>query len=419
MIAHAPRPATPDSATAARRSPVLRTLAAAGSSIVSFFDSHQRTGERPDRPGDQWLLPVPFLLLNLSVLFVFVVGVSWVAVGVAAFLYVIRMFGITAGYHRYFSHRAYKASRPMQFVLAFLGNTAAQRGPLWWAAHHRHHHAHSDSPQDSHSPLQKGGFWNSHMLWWGRRKHIRPRLELVKDLTKYPELVFLDRFDAIAPVTLAVGTFVLGAALEAFAPGLGTNGWQMLVWGFVISTVVLFHGVATINSLSHVYGKRRFNTTDDSRNNGLLALVTLGEGWHNNHHHYPNSARQGFYAREIDLSFYGLKALEAAGLVHDLKPVPARILADGLARDAATREGRYVEGARPVIRRGTHPAPTVVSNPQPTPATSKPAPQRSTVSLPLAFSVSARAPFPEDSRPGARERLSGTAGRPDASSATR
>lgn len=302
-----------------------------GRRLINIFDAHHRP-EAVAAPGDdgrKWVVPIPFILLNLSVLFVFVVGVSWIAVAVAVALYVVRMFGITAVYHRYFAHRTYKASRPMQFALAFLGNSAAQRGPLWWASHHRHHHATSDTPEDAHSPLQEGDFWNSHIGWWGRQKYVAPRLDLVKDLTKFPELVFLDRFDAIAPALTGVFTYVLGVALQHWFPSLGTNGWQMLVWGFVVSTVVLFHGVATINSLAHVFGSRRFKTSDASRNNFWLALITLGEGWHNNHHHYPNSARQGFYWWEIDLSFYGLKALKAVGLVSDLKPVPARILADG------------------------------------------------------------------------------------------
>lgn len=309
--------------------------------VINAFDAHHRpeAAIAPGTDGRKWVLPIPFVLLNLSVLFVFLVGFSWVALGVAVALYVIRMFGITAVYHRYFAHRTYKTSRPMQFALAFLGNTAAQRGPLWWASHHRHHHATSDTPEDAHSPLQEGGFWNSHMGWWGRQKYVPPRLDLVKDLTKYPELVFLDRFDAIAPATLGVFTFLLGMALERWFPGLGTNGWQMLVWGFVISTVVLFHGVATINSLAHVFGSRRYKTSDASRNNFWLALITLGEGWHNNHHHYPNSARQGFYWWEIDLSYYGLKALKAVGLVRDLKPVPARVLADGRKKTAAPVAG--------------------------------------------------------------------------------
>lgn len=306
----------------------MNGISAFAARLARPFDTHRASVNDPTSQSLKWRLPVPFLILNVCVLWVFVVGVSWVAVGVAVALYVIRMFGITAGYHRYFSHRTYKANRFMQFVIAVVGNSAVQRGPLWWASHHRLHHAHSDSALDAHSPSH-GGFWNSHMLWWGRKKHQAPRLDLVKDLTKYPELVFLDRFDMLVPILLMGFTYALGATLDHWFPELGTGGWQMMAWGFVISTVALFHGVATINSLSHVFGKRRFKTTDDSRNNGLLALITLGEGWHNNHHHYPNSARQGFYWWEIDFSYYGLKALEKMGLVRDLKPVPARILADG------------------------------------------------------------------------------------------
>jgi stearoyl-CoA desaturase (delta-9 desaturase) len=309
--------------------------------LVNALDSHHRpeAGFPEGESGNKWILPVPFLLLNLSVIFVFVVGVSWIAVAVAVALYVVRMFGITAGYHRYFSHRTYKASRFMQLLIAVLGSSATQRGPIWWAAHHRHHHAWSDTPQDTHSPVQEGGFWNSHVLWWGRQKHIPVRFELVKDLTKYPELMWIDRFDSVIPILLGAGTFLLGTALELWAPGLGTSGPQMLVWG-LISTVALYHGVATINSLAHVIGTRRFKTSDASRNNFWLALITLGEGWHNNHHHYPNTTRQGFYWWEIDLSFYGLKVMEKLGLVRDLKSVPARILADGRAARSAKKVAR-------------------------------------------------------------------------------
>jgi stearoyl-CoA desaturase (delta-9 desaturase) len=303
--------------------------------FISFFDSHQNVSPEsvPEgKAGNAWKIPWPFVGLNLAVLAVIWVGFSWTALGVAVALYFIRMFGITGAYHRYFSHRTFKTSRPMQFLLAFLGNTATQRGPLWWAAHHRHHHAASDTPEDTHSPVQEGGFWNSHILWWGRIRNVPPRLDLIKDLAKYKELMFIDRFDAIAPLTVALFSFGLGAALERWAPGLGTNGLQMLVWGFVVSTAVLFHGVATINSLAHVFGSRRFRTSDQSRNNPLLAVITLGEGWHNNHHHYPNSARNGFYWWEFDPTYYGLKALSWLGLVWDLKPVPARILAEGRAK---------------------------------------------------------------------------------------
>ncbi|MBW8887812.1 MAG: acyl-CoA desaturase [Fibrobacteres bacterium] len=298
------------------------------SKIVSWFDTHAQgkaqAQESAARPN-QYVIPWPFLWLNFGVVLIPFVGFSWTAVGVAGFLYFIRMFGITGVYHRYFSHRTYKTSRTFQFFLAMLGNSAGQRGPLWWPAHHRHHHAHSDEPSDIHSPKHHG-FWNAHMLWWSRRKNIPPRLDLINDYAKFPELVFLDRFDSIVPMALGGAMLCLGAFLHRYFPQLGTSAMQMFTWGFVVSTVALFHGVATINSLSHVYGRRRFATTDTSRNNWLLAIITLGEGWHNNHHHYCNSTRQGFYWWEYDVTYYMLKGLAMVGLVWDLKPVPERIL---------------------------------------------------------------------------------------------
>ncbi len=284
------------------------------------------TAESPAKAKIDWGRVVPFLAMHAACLFVFVVGFSWVALGVAVGLYVLRMFAITAGYHRYFSHRAFRTSRFGQFCLAVIGASAAQRGPLWWAAHHRHHHEFSDQPEDIHSPTQRGFFW-SHVGWVLDRSNFATRLERVKDFSKFPELRFLDRFDIVAPTLLGISVFLLGVALETWAPGLGTNGWQMLVWGFVVSTIALYHGTFTVNSLAHVFGSRRFATKDTSRNSFLIALITLGEGWHNNHHHYPASARQGFYWWEFDVSFYILKALSAVGLVWDLRPVPERALA--------------------------------------------------------------------------------------------
>ena len=305
--------------------------------VQGWFDTElQPKNADMSQDPEKWHWPVPFVALNLGCLAVFWVGWSWTAVSVAAALYVVRMFGITGFYHRYFSHRTFRTSRAFQFVMAVVGNSAAQRGPLWWGAHHRHHHKHSDQPTDSHSPVT-GTFWNSHILWWSRTKNIATRNELVTDLAKYPELRFLDRFDGLVPILLAVGMYFLGFFLERYAPGLGTTGLQMLVW-FCISTVVLFHGVATINSLSHVYGKRRYKTTDDSRNNWFLALITLGEGWHNNHHHYMYSARNGFFWWEVDFTYYGLKALSWLGLVWDLKPVPDRIKYGIAPKTEAERE---------------------------------------------------------------------------------
>ena len=252
-------------------------------------------------------------------------GWSPTAVVVAVGFYLMRMFAITAFYHRYFSHRAFKTSRVVQFLGALLGAASIQRGPLWWAAHHRAHHRHSDGEDDVHSPVRRNFLW-SHMVWFLARGNFRTRLELVPDLARYPELRFLDRFDVLVPLALIPLFWGLGAILEVTAPGLGVTGGQLFVWGFVISTVALYHCTFTINSLAHRWGSRRFETKDDSRNNWLLALLTLGEGWHNNHHHYASSARQGFLWWEVDVSYYILKGLSAIGIVWDLRPVPARAM---------------------------------------------------------------------------------------------
>jgi stearoyl-CoA desaturase (delta-9 desaturase) len=278
----------------------------------------REVGERID-----WLRIWPFLLLQASCLLVLVVGWSPVAVITCVALYLVRMFGITAFYHRYFSHRTFRAGRVMQFVGALLGAAAVQRGPLWWAAHHRQHHRHSDTPRDAHSPRQHG-FWWAHIGWIASRRHYPTDLKQVPDLAKFRELRWLDRFDLAVPFALLALLLLVGAALAEWAPSLGTDALQMGVWGFSISTTLLFHATATINSLSHVFGRRVWPTNDDSRNSMLLALLTLGEGWHNNHHWAPGTVRQGFRWWEIDVSFYVLRLLAVVGLVHDLNPVPAR-----------------------------------------------------------------------------------------------
>lgn len=272
----------------------------------------------------QFSRSVPFIILHLGCLGVFLTGWSWAAVSAAAVLYVVRMFAITGFYHRYFCHRAYHTSRVGQFLFALIGLTAVQRGPLWWAAVHRHHHAHSDEDADAHSPVAKGFVW-SHIGWLTSSKNFPTNYKMVRDFAKYPELVFLNRFDLIGPLLLLVVVYALGAGLEAFAPGLGTNGWQMVVWGFFISTTLLFHGTCSVNSFAHTLGSKRYETGDESRNSLILALITLGEGWHNNHHHYQSSARQGFTWWEIDVSYYVIRILGILGIVWDIKTVPAKV----------------------------------------------------------------------------------------------
>lgn len=265
-----------------------------------------------------------FWLVHLACLMVFFVGVSWIAVAVCALLYIVRMFGITAGYHRYFSHRSYKTSRPFQFILALIGASAAQKGPIWWASHHRHHHRHSDTPEDIHSPIIHGIYY-AHIGWVLSPQFLKPRLENVKDLVEFPELRWLENWNVLPPVALAVAIFFFGSFLGAYFPELQTNGLQMLTWGFFVSTVLVYHGTFCINSFTHIFGKRRFNTTDSSKNSLLFALITLGEGWHNNHHYYEGSEKQGFYWWEIDISHYILTILSWFGLVWDLRTPPERV----------------------------------------------------------------------------------------------
>lgn len=283
---------------------------------------------RGDPRGIDWPRVVPFVALHLGCLAVIWTGWSAFAVGTAIVLYAVRMFAITAFYHRYFSHRAFRTSRFWQFVFAVVGAAAVQRGPLWWAAHHRHHHRHSDLPDDAHSAVQDGFLW-SHMGWFLARQNFPTRSHLVRDLARYPELRWLDRYDIAVPTALFLALWALGAWLESAHPALGTGPGQLLVWGFCISTVVLFHSTFVINSLAHRWGTRRYDTGDESRNNPLLALITFGEGWHNNHHRYPSAARQGFYWWELDLSWYGLKLLAALGIVRDLRPVPRSVIEAG------------------------------------------------------------------------------------------
>lgn len=296
-------------------------------SLRRMFDGRVEIVNRETEPDNRvdWLRCIPFILLHLACFAVFWVGWSWAAILLALATYWFRVFALTGFYHRYFSHRSFRTSRAFQFLMAVAGLTAVQRGPLWWAAHHRHHHIESDNPSDLHSPRQHG-FWMAHTGWFMTTAGFRTPHRYTRDWNRFRELLFLDRYDWIVPLLFAISLFCLGELLAAFAPSLGTDGWQVLVWAFFISTILLYQTTYAINSIAHVFGSKRFNTGDDSRNNWLLALITFGEGWHNNHHHYPASARQGFYWWEIDVTWYGLLLLRALGLIHDLRPVPDKIL---------------------------------------------------------------------------------------------
>jgi stearoyl-CoA desaturase (delta-9 desaturase) len=251
---------------------------------------------------------VPFLAMHVGVLAVFLVPFNpWMVVWLFGSYY-LRMFGVTGGYHRYFSHRSYKLNRFWQFCLAFLAQTSVQKGVLWWAAHHRDHHINSDRKADIHSPVHEG-FWWSHLGWILSDEYDHYDAQRIADFAKYPELRWLNRYHVVPAVMYGAGIYFLG-------------GWSAFVWGFVVSTVLLYHGTFVINSLAHIWGSRRFATPDESRNNFWLALVTMGEGWHNNHHHFMSSTRQGIRWWEVDATYYILRVLSWFRIARDLRPFP-------------------------------------------------------------------------------------------------
>jgi stearoyl-CoA desaturase (delta-9 desaturase) len=260
--------------------------------------------------------------IHAACLLAFFTEVGALEIGLCLGLFWLRLFGITGAYHRYFSHKTFKTSRPFQLLLAILGCSAVQKGPLWWAAGHRRHHRYSDQEDDLHSPRK--GFWHAHQGWIFEEQSARTELERIPDFAAYPELVWLNRWHVVVPLALAVACFAIG--------GLST-----LVWGFCLSTTLLWHATYTINSLAHRWGTQRYETGDDSRNNWALALLTLGEGWHNNHHHYMASARQGFFWWEIDVTYYILRGLQAIGLIWDIREPPARKLIPARADERSGR----------------------------------------------------------------------------------
>jgi stearoyl-CoA desaturase (delta-9 desaturase) len=282
--------------------------------------------------------PVPFVLVHVACLGALVTGVTTTALVLCVALYLVRMFGVSAGYHRYFSHRAFKTSRAGQLALAVLAQSSAQRGVLWWAAKHRHHHKHADSPDDVHSP-SRHGLWYAHVGWIFTPQHDQTDVAAIPDLARYPELRWLNTHRYVPAIVLAAGTLLLA-------------GWSGLVVGFFWSTVLLYHGTFMINSLAHVHGTQRYVTGDDSRNNWWLALLTLGEGWHNNHHAYMGSTRQGFRWWEVDPTYYALKALSWVGLVWDLREPPAALVRNEkpLARGMVEKAARQLAAHFP-----THP----------------------------------------------------------------
>lgn len=285
----------------------------------------------------KWLSIIPFVFMHVACLAVFLPGIhlTWTAAILFLAFYSLRVFGLTAGYHRYFAHRAYKTSRAFQLILALLGGAALQRGPLWWAGHHRHHHRFSDTEEDVHSPIQES-FWQSHIGWIFDERWDKTPFEQIHDFAKYPELRFLEKHHWIPGIAVAIFCVLVG-------------GWSGLVYGFFLSTVAVYHVTFMVNSLCHVWGKRKYPTTDFSKNNLWVALATFGEGWHNNHHHYQSSANQGFFWWEIDFSYMALRALSWCGIVWDLRLPPK----DKKERPAVVPPPQLVQPAlsrtRPVV----------------------------------------------------------------------
>jgi len=269
---------------------------------------------------------IAFLLIHLSPLGAIWTGATFFDWILCLFLYIFRMFWITGGYHRYFAHKSYKTSRFFQFVIAFMAQTSAQKGALWWAAHHRHHHRYSDTPEDPHS-MKIYGFWYSHIGWIVGPDFKKTDYKTIGDYSKYPELVWLNKYHFVPPLMLALVVMALGGIVDggSITAMFSKDGFSALFVGFLLSTVILYHGTFSINSIMHKFGKQRYETGEESKNSLWLALLTLGEGWHNNHHYYETASRQGFFWWEIDITWYFLKFLSWMGLIWDLKGVPRHI----------------------------------------------------------------------------------------------
>ena len=255
---------------------------------------------------------VPYVLIHLLPIGAFFTGIGIGEVVLLFAYYFVGMLFVVIGYHRYFSHRAFKTNRFFQFLLAFGAQMTAQKGVLWWAANHRHHHKYSDAEEDVHSPKQKG-FWYSHVGWVLSNKHLETDYQMIKDYAKYPELIWLNKYNILPAWILGFAIFFIGGA-------------SYLFFSFFMGIVLIWHATYTINSLSHVFGKKRYVTRDTSKNNWFLALLTFGEGWHNNHHYYMHSARQGFFWYECDIAYYVIKILSWLRVVKDIRPVPEHIL---------------------------------------------------------------------------------------------
>ena len=255
-----------------------------------------------------------FWTVQVSALLVFAVPFRWAFVAVWAASHFLRAIGLTLAFHRYFAHRAFKMNRIARFAWVWIGTSAMQKGPIWWAGHHVNHHKYADRDGDPHSPMVSGVYY-AHIGWFlNDSKHdtLEPTNPVIRDFSKVPELAFIEKYFFLPPLALAIAMFALG-------------GFPLLIWGFCLPTMTLAHATFAINTVNHMFGSRRFETVDESRNNPFTAFFAVGEGWHNNHHRYQRAARNGFYWWEFDPTWYVIRAMKALGLAWDVQAVPKRI----------------------------------------------------------------------------------------------
>ncbi|MDA8561648.1 acyl-CoA desaturase [Gammaproteobacteria bacterium] len=290
------------------------------SSIKAWFDNSHIEENIDNSENINWLRCTPFIILHVSLIFGIFAPITTAGIVLCLASYFIRMFAITAFFHRYFAHKTFTTSKTIETLFALIGTSAAQRGPIWWASHHRGHHKYSDTQLDEHSP-EKKGFIKSHMLWFMCNRNFHTRKSFVKDLLRKKNLQFIDRFDGIIPLCFLALLALLGYCAQHFT-NINLTPFTAMYWGFAVPTVLLLHATFSINSFGHTFGKKVYKTGDGSRNNWVLAIITLGEGWHNNHHHWPISAKQGFKWQQIDISYYCLLLMKKLRLIKDIKIVP-------------------------------------------------------------------------------------------------
>ncbi len=276
----------------------------------------------PNRQRLNWLTTVVLILLHMgavAALFMF----SWRVLAVTAFLYWMTIgLGISMGYHRLHTHRSYRVPLLLEYFFAVCGSLTLEGGPIFWVATHRLHHQKSDLPGDPHSP--RDGAWWSHVGWilLGETNHNNTRVlsKYAPDLAKHKFYVWLNNYHWVPLTVLGVLLFAIG-------------GLPLFLWAGCLRVVVGLHSTWLVNSATHMWGRRRFETRDDSRNSWWVALLTFGEGWHNNHHAHPTSARHGLAWYEIDHSWILISIFRFFGIAKSVKV--ASITSDAAAREAA------------------------------------------------------------------------------------